>query len=129
MNKQLNKGEQLHNLRIYLRFGGDGFVRKQQETEQQLSARSLNLLSNIVMVWNTVYIQQIIKELQNEGHVVNEHDFDRISPAPFEHINRLGKYNFKAAAAADQIQLEDNGLRALRKPKSSKQNQCISYKT
>ncbi len=117
VNKQLNKGEQLHNLRIYLRFGGDGFVRKQQETEQQVSARSLNLLSNIVMVWNTVYIQQIIKELQNEGHVVNEQDFERISPAPFEHINRLGKYNFK-----DQIQLEGNGLRALRKPKNSQQN-------
>ena len=115
VNKQLNKGEQLHNLRIYLRFGGDGFVRKQQETEQQVSARSLNLLSNIVMVWNTVYIQQIIKELQNEGPVVNEQDFERISPAPFEHINRLGKYNFK-----DAIQLEGNGLRALRKPKNTK---------
>jgi hypothetical protein len=92
-------------------------VRKQQETEQQVSARSQNLLSNIVMVWNTVYIQQIIKELQNEGHVVNEQDFERISPAPFEHINWLGKYNFK-----DEIRLEGNGLRALRKPKNTKQN-------
>ena len=40
-------------------------------------------------------------------------DFDHISPASFEHINRLGKYNFK-----DEIKLEGNGLRALRKPKS-----------
>ena len=44
---------------------------------------------------------------------MNEEDFDHISPAVFEHINRLGKYNFK-----DEIKLEENGLRALRKLKS-----------
>ena len=49
VNRQLNKGEQIHNLRLFLRFGGDGFIRKQQETEQQVSARSLTLLTNIVM--------------------------------------------------------------------------------
>ena len=50
------------------------------------------------------------------GEPFNEEDFEHISPAPFEHINRSGKYNFKAAAAADEIKLEDNGFRALRKP-------------
>ena len=54
-----------------------------------------------------------VKELKEEGYEVNEEDFDHISPAVFEHINRLGKYNFK-----DEIKLEENGLRALRKPKS-----------
>ena len=73
----------------------------------------LHLQPNIVLVWNTIYIQEIIKELKNEGYEINEDDFEHISPAPFEHINRLGKYNFK-----DEIKLEENGLRALRKPKS-----------
>ena len=77
----------------------------------------MSVLTNIVLVWNTIYIQEIIKELKNEGYEtggepLNEEDFEHISPAPFEHINRLGKYNFK-----DEIKLEDNGLRALRKPK------------
>ena len=27
-NRQLNKGEQIHNLKLYIRFGGDGFIRK-----------------------------------------------------------------------------------------------------
>lgn len=111
VNRQLNKGEQLHNLRLYLRFGGDGFIRKQQEREQQITVRTLNLLTNIVIVWNTVYIQEILKQLKEEGVHVDENDFEHISPAPFEHINRLGKYNFK-----DEIKLEENGLRALRKP-------------
>lgn len=111
INTQLNKGEQLHNLRVYLWFGGDGMIRKKQEKQQQVTARCLNLLTNIVMVWNTVYIQEILKQLQKEGYQVDEKDFEHISPAPFEHINRLGKYDFK-----DEIRLQENGLRALRKP-------------
>ena len=112
VSRQLNKGEQLHNLKLFLRFGGDGFIRKQQEEEQQVTVQSMSVLTNIVLVWNTIYIQEIIKELKNEGYEINEDDFEHISPAPFEHINRLGKYNFK-----DEIKLEENGLRALRKPK------------
>ena len=99
------------------RFGSDGFIRKQQELEQQMTAFSLTLLTNIVMAWNTVYIQEIFKELKEEGYEVNEEDLDHISPASFEHINRLGKYNFK-----DEIKLEENGLRALRKPKNGRFN-------
>ena len=115
--ENLNKGEQLHNLKLFLRFGGDGFIRKQQEEEQQVMVQSMSVLTNIVLVWNTIYMQEIIKELKNEGYEtgsepLNEDDFEHISPAPFEHINRLGKYNFK-----DEIKLEDNGLRALGKPK------------
>ena len=72
------------------------------------------------MAWNTVYIQEILEELKEEVYEINEEDFDHISPASFEHINRLGKYNFKAAAATDEIKLEENGLRALRKPKNGR---------
>jgi hypothetical protein len=114
VGKQLNKGEQLHNLRLYLWFGGDGIIRKQQEKEQQITAKGLNVMCSIVMVWNTVYIQEILKELQAEGFDIQEEDFEHISPAPFEHFNRLGKYNFK-----DAIQLEGNGLRALNKPNNN----------
>ena len=112
VSRQLNKGEQLHNLKLFLRFGSDGFIRKQQEEQQQITAYNLTLLTNIVLVWNTVYIQEILKELKSEGYQINEEDLEHISPAPFEHINRLGKYNFK-----DEIKLGENGLRALRKPK------------
>ena len=64
INRQLNKGEQLHNLRSYLWFGSDGFIRKQQESEQQITAYSHTLLTNIVMAWNTVYIQEMLGNAQ-----------------------------------------------------------------
>lgn len=110
INAQLNKGEQLHGLRAYLWFGGDGIIRKRQEQEQQITARSLNLLTNIVIVWNTIYIQEVLKQLQKEGIQIDETDFEHISPAPFEHINRLGKYSFEIA-----FEMDTNGLRPLRK--------------
>ena len=49
------------------------------------------------------------------GELLNEEDFDRVSPVAFEPINPFGKHTFKAAAAMDEIKLENNGLRALRK--------------
>ena len=51
------------------------------------------------------------------GELLNEEDFDRVSPVAFEPINPLGKDTFKAVSTTDEIKLENNGLRALRKPK------------
>jgi TnpA family transposase len=35
INTQLIKGEQLHNLRLYLWFGSDGIIRRKQEEQLQ----------------------------------------------------------------------------------------------
>ena len=45
-----------------------------------------------------------------EGLSINADDFEHISPAPLEHINRLGKYSFKT-----EFEKDNNGLRPLRK--------------
>ena len=52
------------------------------------------------------------------GELLNEEDFDRILPVAFEPINPLGKDTFKAVSITDEIKLENNGLRALRKSAS-----------
>jgi hypothetical protein len=70
----------------------------------------------MILIWNTVYIQEVIKQLKIKGYLINEADFEFISPAPFGHIDRLGKYNLKPAAATDEIKVAENGWRALRKP-------------
>jgi len=41
---------------------------------------------------------------------VRDEDQARLSPARYEHINRLGKYTFHS-----QVEVEPNGLRSLRK--------------
>jgi len=94
INAQLNKGEELHALRSWLWFGSDGMIRRKQQESQNESARCLTLLTNMVLLWNTVYMQDILKQLQSEGYAIEEAHFEYLSPGRYEHINRLGKYSF-----------------------------------
>jgi hypothetical protein len=55
----------------------------------------LNLLTNAVVTWNTVYMAAGIDQLRAKGRTVNEEDVARLSPAHFEHINPYGKYGFE----------------------------------
>lgn len=110
INTQLNKGEALHALRNFLWFGGDGKIRKKQEEQQQEQALCLNVATNCVVLWNTVYMQKVLKELESEGATIEQEDINHLSPARFSHINRLGKYSFDFNAN----QFAD-GLRELRK--------------
>lgn len=107
---QLNKGEKLHELRSFLVFGEEGKIRRKQEEAQQNQAGCLNLLTNAVIVWNTIYMQAVIDDLIKEGYKVREEDLMHLSPARHEHINRYGRYRFDIDFAAT---LEN--LRPLRK--------------
>ena len=51
--------------------------------------------------------------------------FDRVSLVAFEPINPLGKDTFKAVSTTDEIKLENNGLRALRKSASKSVGQLL----
>ena len=86
-------------------------LRRKQEEAQQEVVGCLNLLTNAVVVWNTVYLQEVIAQLRAEGYPVQDEDLAHLSPARFEHINRLGKYTF-----AEQETLLRNGLRPLSQP-------------
>jgi TnpA family transposase len=95
INRQLNKGEALHALRDFLFFANKGKVRRKHEEEQLHQAGCLNLLTNAVVVWNTVYMAAAIEQLQAEGYPVREEEVTHLSPARFEHINLLGQYRFE----------------------------------
>ena len=106
---QLNKGEQVHGLREFLFFDNKGQIRKQQPDDLVNLAGCLNLVSNAVIVWNTVYMQAAIEELRRRGQAVNEADFVHVSPVRFKHINRYSKFRFDLGD-----DLASSGLRPLR---------------
>ena len=84
---QLNKGEALHALREFLFFANKGTIRRKQEEEQTNQAGCLHLLTNAVVVWNTVHMAAAIEQLKREGYLVLEEDIAHLSPARYEHIN------------------------------------------
>lgn len=105
INTQLNKGEKLHDLRRFLFFAYQGFIRHRQSENLANQSACLTLVTNAVVAWNTVYMQEVIKQLQLSGLVVNEVDFVHLSPARFEHINPYGRYEFDVAKTFSQQDL------------------------
>ena len=60
---QLNKVEALHGLRGSLPFANKGTLRRKQE-ELRNQAGCLNLVTNAVATWNTVYMAAVIEQLR-----------------------------------------------------------------
>ena len=112
INPQLNKGEKLHDLRRFLFFAHQGFIRHRQDENLLNQSACLTLVTNAVVAWNTVYMQEVIEQLSLEGADFNEADFVHLSPARFEHVNPYGRYDFDVAKTFDR-----QGLRPLRTPK------------
>jgi TnpA family transposase len=103
INTQLNKGEALHALRDFLFMADKGVIRRKQEEAQTNQAMCLNLLTNVAVVWNTVYMQAVLDQLRSERYPVQEEDLVHLSPARFEHINPYGKYYFAIDAERQEL--------------------------
>ncbi|MFK7983978.1 MAG: Tn3 family transposase [Saprospiraceae bacterium] len=91
---QLNRGESRHELARAIFHGKKGEIRKRyvQGQENQLSA--LGLVTNMVVLWNTKYMQLAIEHLQKQGMKITPDQIARLSPLIHEHVNMLGQYNF-----------------------------------
>ncbi len=106
IHTQLNKGEALHALCRFLSIANEGKIRRKTEVEQNNQASCLNLTTNAIVVWNTVYMQAVIDQLRSEGYPIDDNDLAHLSPARYEHINPYGKYSF-------DLHLPQNQLRPL----------------
>ena len=56
-------------------------------------ASCLSLISNAVLVWNTIQIQKIVAELRASGHPVKDEDLARVSPLLRAHVIPNGSYD------------------------------------
>jgi TnpA family transposase len=107
--RQLNKGEALHDLRAALMIANKGQLRRKRGEELVNQASCLNLVTNAVIVWNTVYMAEAVAQLKREGYPVHESDLAHIWPTRYEHINVYGHYHFNIEEARRR-----KGLRPLR---------------
>ena len=55
-------------------------------------ASCLSLLSNAVLIWNTVQMGRIADQLRASGHDVREEDLARVSPLAHAHVAPNGSY-------------------------------------
>jgi hypothetical protein len=91
------RGEQRHALARVLFFGNQGEFRTGDYEEIMNKASCPSLLSNAVLVWNTVQIARIVESLRAQGHAVCDEDVARISPLMHGHVIPNGTYRFDLA--------------------------------
>lgn len=94
---QLNRGEGRHSLARALFHGQRGEVRQRYREGQEDQLSALGLVLNVVVLWNTFYMEAALAQLRAEGSKVNAEDLARLSPLGYEHINFLGRYSFALA--------------------------------
>ena len=108
---QLNKGEDRHKLARAVFHGKQGELRQRYCEGQEDQLGALGLVVNMIVLWNTLYINAALEQLVREGHHVTPEDVARLSPLVFEHINLLGRYAFSVPEAVTRGE-----LRPLRNP-------------
>src|SRR5262245_23192533 len=67
--RQLNKGKALHSLRAALVIANKGQLRQRREALAH-QALCLNLVTNAVIVWNTVYMAVVVEQLDQQDSPV-----------------------------------------------------------
>jgi TnpA family transposase len=90
---QLNRGEHRQSLAKWLFFANQGEFREGDYEEIMNKASCLSLISNAVLVWNTIQIQKIVEELRAAGHPVKDEDLARVSPLLRAHVIPNGSYD------------------------------------
>ncbi|HIE9539601.1 TPA: Tn3-like element Tn5403 family transposase [Klebsiella pneumoniae] len=88
----LNKGEAHHALKNALRIGRQGEIRDRTTEGQHYRIAGLNLLTAVIIYWNTVHLGHAVTERRNEGLDVPPEFLPHISPLGWAHILLTGEY-------------------------------------
>ncbi len=102
---QLNRGEGRHAVARAVCHGQRGEIRKRYREGQEDQLEALGLVTNALVLWNTIYMQAAIDHLRQQGEEVLEDDEARLSPLSYKHVNMLGHYSFTLAEQVIQGQL------------------------
>ena len=91
---QLNRGEGRHQLARIIFHGKRGELRQRYREGQEDQLGALGLVVNLVVLWNTIYMDAALDRLRADAFDVWPEDVARLSPLGFKHINMLGRYAF-----------------------------------
>ena len=94
---QLNRGEHRHILAKWLFFANRGEFRDGDINEIMNKTSCLSLLSNAVLIWNTIHMQKIAERLREAGETVRQEDLARNWPLLHAHIIPNGMYDFSGS--------------------------------
>lgn len=68
---------------------------------EKVSGQPLSLLCNAVLVWNTVHMSRIIRQLRATGLTITDEEVAFISPLAYAHVIPNGTYFFDHGGEQD----------------------------
>ena len=74
--------------------GKRGELRQHYREGQEDQLDALGLVVNIIVLWNTIYMDAALEQLRKDGFPVNPEDVARLSSLIYDHINFHGRYAF-----------------------------------
>ncbi|MBV8265443.1 MAG: Tn3 family transposase [Planctomycetaceae bacterium] len=102
---QLNRGESRHGVARAIFHGQRGEVRQRYREGQEDQLGALGLVVNVVVLWNTLYMDAALAHLRHRGVETKPEDVARLSPLGHENINFLGRYSFALAESVARGEL------------------------
>jgi TnpA family transposase len=108
---QLNRGEGRHRIARATFYGQRGELRQRYREGQEDQLGALGLVVNVLVLWNTLYMEAALNQLRKLGAEPQKEDVERLSPIGYDHINFLGHYSFTLSE-----QVRKGELRSLRNP-------------
>jgi TnpA family transposase len=89
---QLNKGEYRHKLPRWIFFANQGEFTTGDYEEIMNKASCLSFVSNTILYWNTIKINDIVESLRQQGEKIDDETLSHISLLPFKHVLPNGAY-------------------------------------
>ena len=99
----LNRGESVHQLQRAIYSGKVAAERGRRRDEMRAISGSHALLTNIVLAWNTIRMNEVVERLKRDGTKPEDDWLRRIGPAHFSHINFRGTLKFSVKKYADAL--------------------------
>lgn len=92
VQRQLNKGEYRHKLARRIFFADQGAFTTGDYEEIMNKASCLSLVSNAVLYWNTLKINNLVQDLRQQGEDIQDETLSHISLLPYKHVIPNGTY-------------------------------------
>ena len=88
----LNKGEYRHKLPRWIFFADQGEFTTGDYEEIMNKASSLSFVSNAILYWNTIKINDVVEQLRQQGEDIDDKTLSHISLLPYKHVLPNGTY-------------------------------------
>ncbi|MFN2504009.1 MAG: Tn3 family transposase [Acidimicrobiales bacterium] len=93
---QLNRQETRHQLARDVFHGRRGHVYQAYRPGQEQQLGALGLVTNVLTLWNSGYMDHAVEHLRSEGTTIADEDLEHLSPLQHDQVNLHGRYGFSA---------------------------------